>query len=62
MTKLLVEKARKRYKKQINAGRREVEYEVSQKGVVECEQLHLVRRPHSKVHVQKNEAPIPLVD
>ena len=31
MTKLLVEKARKRYEKQINAGRREVEYEVGQK-------------------------------
>jgi predicted DNA-binding WGR domain protein len=28
MTKLLVEKARKRYEKQVNAGRREVEYEV----------------------------------
>jgi predicted DNA-binding WGR domain protein len=30
MTKLLVEKARKRYEKQVNAGRREVEYEVGE--------------------------------
>jgi hypothetical protein len=28
MTKLLVEKARKRYEKQLNAGRHEVDYEV----------------------------------
>jgi hypothetical protein len=28
MTKLLVEKAQKRYEKQLNAGRQEVDYEV----------------------------------
>ena len=52
MIKLLVEKTRKHYEEQVNAARREVEYEVGQKGVVTCEQLHLARRPHSKVHVQ----------
>ena len=30
-TKLKLEKAQKRYEKQVNAGRREVEYEVGQK-------------------------------
>ena len=30
-TKLLLEKARRRYERQFNAGRREVEYEVGQK-------------------------------
>ena len=44
----------KGYKEQINARRREVEYEVGQK-VVECEQLHLAQGPHSKVYVQKLE-------
>jgi hypothetical protein len=34
MTKLLVEKARKRYKKQVNAGRLEVKYGVGQKVLV----------------------------
>jgi hypothetical protein len=51
MTKWLLEKARKPYEEQVDAGRREVEYEVVQNGVDECEQLHLVQRPHSKVHV-----------
>ena len=41
MTKLLVEKAQRCYEVQVNAGRRKVEYEVGQKGVVECGQLHL---------------------
>ena len=41
MTKLLVEKAQKCYVVQVNARRRKVEYDVSQNGVVECEQLHL---------------------
>ena len=40
-TKLLVEKARRCYEVQVNAGRHEMEYEVDQKVCVECEQLYL---------------------
>jgi hypothetical protein len=39
MTKWLVEKARKRYEKQVNAESREIKYGWA-KGVVEGEQLH----------------------
>ena len=41
MTKLLVEKIQMCYDVQVNARRREVEYEVGQKDVVECRQAHL---------------------
>src|ERR1700738_4849064 len=44
MTKLLVGKTQKCYELQVDAGRREVEYEVDQKGVVACGQLHLGER------------------
>jgi hypothetical protein len=53
MTKLLVEKARKYYKEQVNAKKCEVKYEVDQESVVEDEQLHYDQRPHSKNHYKK---------
>ena len=55
MTKLLVEKTRKCYKEQVNAGKREVKYEVGQESVVEDEQLHYAQRPHFKIHVLELE-------
>ena len=45
MTKLLVEKSPKCYKVQVKVRRRDVEYEVDENGIVECEQLQLSRRP-----------------
>jgi hypothetical protein len=59
MTKLLVEKARKRYKKQVNARRREMKYEAI--GVVECEQLHYALSPYPK-SISKGGAPFPIVE
>ena len=59
MTKLLVEKTHKCYEEQANAGRCEVQYEVGQNGVVECEEFHFAQRPHFKVHVQ-NKSRFPL--
>ena len=53
ITKLLVEKARKRYKWQVNAEHAKWSMRWAKKGVVECKQLHLGRRPPSKVHVQR---------
>ena len=38
--KLLVEKIKKRYKKQVNARRCGVEYEVGKKLLRDCKQLH----------------------
>ena len=61
MTKLLVEKARRCYEVQVNAGRRKVEYEVGQKGVVECEQLHLGEGLTPKF-MSKIGAPFPIVE
>ena len=45
MTNLLVKKARELYyKEQVNAGRCEVEYDVGQNSILECEQLYLAHK------------------
>ena len=61
MTKLLVEKAQRCYEVQVNARRRKVEYEVGQKGVVECGQLHLGEGLTPKF-MSKIGAPFPIVE
>ena len=52
MTKLMVEKIRKCYKREIHNKKCEVEYEVGEKNVGKSKQIYYIRRPHSKVHVQ----------
>ena len=61
MTKLLVEKARRCYEVQVNAGRRKMKNKVGQKGVVERGQLYLWEGLTPKF-MSKIGAPFPIVE
>ena len=56
---MLLEKAQKRYEKQVNAMKTRSGVWGGPKYVVECEKLHNARRPHSKIHIQTLIRPPP---
>jgi exonuclease VII small subunit len=60
-TKLLLEKARRRYEKQVNAGRREVEYEVGQKVLLNVKNFTMPEGLTPKF-MSKFAGPFPIVE
>ena len=60
-TKLLLEKAQKRYEKQVNAGRREVEYEVGQKVLLNVKNFTMPEGLTPKF-MSKFAGPFPIVE
>jgi hypothetical protein len=60
-TKLLLENAQKRYEKQVNAGRREVEYEVGQKVLLNVKNFTILEGLTPKF-MSKFAGPFPIVE
>ena len=61
MTKLLVEKAQKRYKKQVNAGRRKVEYDVGQDVLLNVNTFTIPKGLTPRF-ISKFGVPVPIVE